>query len=185
MRITELKLTSPQKLEVSGTVFTLSWERFANRDDALRLTSPTGEERHLVGVVDVSQQIDNPRIHILTGSSSDNVLVFGGEHALRLSNQGVEGEIATFRDWRNTELWSTEFFSCAEGMVSVYESGILLVDEALAVRWHDPKYLNDVVQRVSSNTITLLRDGEMQWTITLADGSASIPAHLFPRFKPE
>jgi hypothetical protein len=174
MKAIEVNLASPQKIEVSGATFTLAREDFAGKDDALCLTLPSGEESRFLGAADVSELIDDPRIHILTGAKSDEVLIFGGERALRLSSQGVTGEIATFREWRFAEYFATDFFSCEGGMLIVYESGVMLVDEALAVRWHDPKYFNDIVHRVSNGVITLLRDEELEWTIALTDGATSI-----------
>jgi hypothetical protein len=181
MNIVELNLTMPRRFEVFGEAFTAAQGRHIGQDDALRLTLPSGEARLFPHAVDVSQSIEYSRIHVLTGSKSNQALLFGGERALRLSPAGIEEEIATDRTWGMSEYWATEFLPCPYGALVVYESGVFLIDESLGIRWHVPKYINDFVQHVSERAITLLRDHEDEWTISLPDGRTSIPASELPK----
>ncbi|HEX4382204.1 MAG TPA: hypothetical protein VH083_04620 [Myxococcales bacterium] len=181
MNIRELNLTTPQGFEVFGAAFTAAEARHIGEDNALRLTLPSGEARIFPHAVDDSQSILYSRVHVLTGSKSNQALVFGGERALRLSGRGVEEEIATNRSCDMSEYFATEFFACADGTLIVYESGVFLIDESLVIRWHVLKYINDIVQQVSGKAINFLRDHEEEWSISLPDGLPSIPASELPK----
>jgi len=89
------------------------------------------------------------------------------------SNGEVKSEFATFREWGDEEYWVTDIIQQQAAIVIVYELGVLMIDEALQVRWHQPKYFNDDLVAVAGNALKFRRDGEEEWFIRLEDGSVS------------
>ncbi len=133
-----------------------------------------GAHAELSAAVDVSERLLNPRVFVIEGASPDTFLLFGGEKLYWVSTTGVvRSEFATFREWGNEEYWVTEIVQQKAAIVIIYESGVLMIDEALQVRWHQPKYFNDNLVAVAGNALQFRRDGKDEWLIRLEDGGIS------------
>jgi hypothetical protein len=177
MNVLEVKLESPQVVQIGGADFNLAREDFADRNDALRIAiQATGEEQVVVGGVDVSQQIPHPRVHVIRGAESARAFIFGGEKAVWLADGRVDKELTTYRDFDYTEYWVTHFFETAVGLLIAYEFGLLLLDQRLNVKWHRFKYLTDYVRSIDQHAIFLVSyDEEHHWEASLEDGSGEGP----------
>ena len=175
MEWTEIELTGVQPLHFKGKRIGTVERRDAwgSRTDSLALRFDTGVHAELRAAVDVSEHLSNPRVFIIEGTSPDTFLLFGGERLYWVSATGaVKSEFTTFREWGNEEYWVTEIIRQQDAIVIIYESEVLMIDEALRVRWHQSKYFNDDLVTVEGDALKFSRDGE-EWFIRLEDGSVS------------
>ena len=172
----EIELTGVRPLHFKGKRIGTAERRDAwgSRVDSLALRFDTGAHTELRAAVDVSERLSNPRVFVIEGTSSDTFLLFGGERLYWVSTTGeVRSEFATFRKWGDEEYWVTEIIQRQGAIVIIYELGVLMIDEALQVRWHQPKYLNDDLIAVAGDALKFSRDGEEEWLIRLEDGGVS------------
>jgi len=129
-------------------------------------------EIDLLDAVDDGQTVDEPRMHAIFGERLDEVFLFGGPKAYRLSSAGeVRETVELFRNRELEEYWYTDLLATEPGIVVIYEKGCLLLDNALRVRWHVEKYINDFFDRVADNRLEFVLDGEERWSLSLVDGS--------------
>jgi hypothetical protein len=176
MEWTEVELTGVQPLHFKGKRIGTVERRDAwgSRVDSLALRFDTGALAELRAAVDVSEQLSNPRVFIIEGTSPDTFLLFGGERLYWVSANGeVKSEFATFREWGSEEYWVTDIIPQQDALVIIYESGVLMIGEALQVRWHQSKYFNDDLVAVEGRALKFSRDGQEEWIIRLEDGSVS------------
>ena len=176
MEWTEIELTGVRPLHFKGKRIGTAERRDASgsRVDSLALRFDTGAHAELRAAVDVSEHLSNPRVFIIEGTSPDTFLLFGGERMYWLSTSGeVKSEFVTFREWGDEEYWVTDIIQHQRAIVIIYELGVLMIDEALRVRWHQPKYFNDDLVTVEGDALKFSRDGEEEWFIRLEDGSVS------------
>jgi hypothetical protein len=175
MEWTEIELTGVQSLHFKGKrIGTAERRETRDRTDSLSLHLDTAQRVELRAAVDVSERLSNPRVFVIEGTSSDTFLLFGGERLYWVSTSGeVRSEFATLRAWGNEEYWVTEIVQQHAAIVIIYESGVLMIDEALQVRWHQPKYFNDDLVAVAGNALHFRRDGDEEWLMRLEDGGIS------------
>jgi hypothetical protein len=176
MEWTEIELTGVRPLHFKGKRIGTAERRDAwgSRIDSLALRFDTGVHAELRAAVDVSEHLSNPRVFIIEGTSPDTFLLFGGERMYWISPNGaVKSEFATFREWGNEEYWMTEIIHQQGALVTIYDSGVLMIDEALQVRWHQSKYFNDDLAAVEGGALKFSRDGQEEWFMRLEDGSVS------------
>lgn len=172
----EVELTGIQPLHFKGRRIGTAERRAAwgSRVDSLALRFDTGVDVELRAAVDVSERLSAPRIYVIEGTSPDTFLLFGGEKLYWVSMDGqVKSELATFRECGDEEYWVTEIIQRQDAIVIVYESGVLMIDEALQVRWSQIKYLNDDLVAIEGNALKFSRDGAEEWILRLEDGSIS------------
>lgn len=173
MGCTEIALTGIQPLYFRGRqIGTVERRVTRDRDDGLSLHVGTGAHTELRAAVDVSEQLAKPRVFIIEGTPPSTFLLFGGERLYWVSTNGeVKSEIALFREWGWEEYWTTEFIQQQDAIVIIYESGVLMIDEALQIRWHKRKYFNDDLAAVEGTTLKFIRDGQEAWFMRLEDGT--------------
>jgi hypothetical protein len=173
MKVSEVTLAKRATLSLNGREFgAAECAPVADRADALRIQLKNGGELELPAAVDVSEQLRAPRIFLIEGESSDAVFLFGGEKAYRLSIMGeVDAVLQTFRTYKNAEYWNTDIIARPHDVVIVYEAGVLVVDEALAPKFHKSKLFNDFFASLEGDSVRLLRDHETEWRMQLADTS--------------
>jgi hypothetical protein len=184
----EVELTGVEPLHFKGRRIGTAERRDAwgSRIDSLALRFDTGAHAELRAAVDVSELLSNPRIFVIEGTSLDTFLLFGGERMYWVSaNEAVKSELATFRASGSEEYWVTEIIRHQDALIVIYESGVLMIDEALQVLWHQSKYFNDDFVAMEGRALKFSRDGQEEWLIRLEDGSVS-PQDLErpPRFQP-
>jgi hypothetical protein len=56
--------------------------------------------------------------------------------------------------------------------ILIYEAGVLLIDDSLAVVWHKPKLLNDEFVAIEGAARKFVRDHDFSWLMLLKDGSS-------------
>jgi hypothetical protein len=133
---------------------------------------PGKTELDLLDAVDDGQTVDEPRIHAIFGERPDEVFLFGGPKAYRLSSAGeIHGPIELYREREFEEYWYTTLVNTEQGVVIIYETGCLLLDSALRVRWHVEKYVNDFFDKVVGNRLEFLYDHDDRWSLSVIDGS--------------
>jgi hypothetical protein len=175
MEWTEIELSGVQPLHFKGKrVGTVGRRETRDRVDGLALRFDTGAHVELRAAADVSEQLSCPRVFVIEGRSPDTFLLFGGERMYWLSTGGaVKSELVTFRKWGDEEYWVTDIIQQQAAVVIIYELGVLMIDEALQVRWHQSKYFNDDLAAVEGGALKFSRDGQEEWFIRLEDGSVS------------
>jgi hypothetical protein len=78
------------------------------------------------------------------------------------------------------ELTASEIIRHQDALIVIYESGVLMIDEALQVLWHQSKYFNDDFVAIEGRALKFSRDGQEEWLIRLEDGSVSPQALARP-----
>jgi hypothetical protein len=163
MEWTEIELAGIRPLHFKGRRVGTAERRDAwdSRIDSLMLRFDTGAHAELRAAVDVSERLANPRVFVIEGTSPDTFLLFGGERMYLVSTNGeVKSEFATFREWGYEEYWVTDIIQQQAAIVIIYESGVLMIDEALQVRWHKFKYFmmtSSLSKEALSNSVATAR----------------------------
>jgi hypothetical protein len=175
MKIEEITLDRAKSLQLGGHEFaTIERRDCRGRDDCLAIWKGTDPDSVLVGAVDVSEQIDGPRVFSFEGARSDLLMLFGGENAYWIGTDGkATAELALFRTWGNAEYWTTTMIEHNQLMIIIYEAGVLIIDRLLDVVSHKPKYFNDVFVDIKDEALTFVRDNTLRWSMLLRDGSTS------------
>jgi hypothetical protein len=179
----ELALNKPASLTFpDGTEAVVSYysqiERSVWRGHA-GTVFPGSSELDLLDAVDDGQTVDEPRIHAIYGVSHNHVFLFGGPTAYRIDSAAIVRErIELYREREFEEYWHSAIASTGAGILVIYESGCLLLDNALQVRWHVKKYFNDFFYKVSGDELHFLRDHDhgKRWSLALADGHVIEPS---------
>jgi hypothetical protein len=176
MRWTEITLSGIQPLYFDGgQVGTLERREASDGMDSALIHFNTGTHVELPAAVDVSQRLDCPRVFVVEGTPRDLFLLLGGEKAYRVSRAGLlMSEFKLFRDWFGTEYWTTRVISQPNGSLFIYEGGVVAIDATLQVRWHTSKHFNDYVVAIDKDTVLFSRDRDIEWSMSLQDGSTSL-----------
>jgi hypothetical protein len=136
------------------------------------ISIPGTSEIDLLDAVDDGQTVEEPRIHAVFGERPNEVFLFGGPYAYRLSSAGeIQETVELYRNRELEEYWYTDLLTTELGIVVIYEKGCLLLDDELRVRWHVEKYINDFFDRIADNRLEFVLDGEERWSLSLVDGS--------------
>jgi hypothetical protein len=175
MKWTEIALRGVQPIQLGGTrIGEIERLQTSDRNDSLVVFFCGGSRLELPSAVDVSERLACPRVFAIEGTPLDTFLLFGGERIYWLTSQGaMKAELLLFRKWGEEEYWTTEFIEQGGGVIVVYEGGLLAIDEALQVRWHKPKLLNDQFVAMEGNTLKFVRDHDVERFIRLEDGSTA------------
>jgi hypothetical protein len=146
MKYTEIILRNGQPLQFDGErIGTVQVQETADRIDGLTVHFDNGPHVELRAVVDVSEQLECPRVFVIEGALPDAFLLIGGEKAYEIATDGtVRSEASLFRKWGEEEYWTTRIIEHASGVIVIYEAGVMAIGEDLALRWHTPKFFNDV-----------------------------------------
>jgi hypothetical protein len=173
MKITEINLSVPQRLEVRGRqVGTLKRLQSPTAGDLLYITFDNGIELNLQSAVDVSGQLQYPRVLLVEGNPPDFFALFGGERVYWVTDSGkLLSEISLFRRLEDTEYWTTKIIEDRQRIIIVYESGVLALDEDLKVRWHRKKFFNDVFVGVEGDILKFVQDHDTPWRMRAKDGA--------------
>ncbi len=173
MKWTEITLRGVQPLQFGGKrVGTVERRETGDRIDGLAIHFDAGPHVELRASVDVSEQLECPRVFVIEGAPRDAFLLFGGEKAYWLTSDGaVKAESPLFRKWGEEEFWTMRILDHGSGVVVIYEAGVMAIDEALQVRWHKLKLLNDQFVALEGNVLKFARDDDAEWFMHLEDGS--------------
>lgn len=179
MKWTEIALIGVQSLQFCDKrLGTIERRETADRIDGLVVRFDTGASIELSAAVDVSEQLEHPRVFVFEGKSRDMFLLFGGEKAYWLSNDGiVKSEYPLFREWGEEEFWTTRILEQGGRVFVIYEVGVLAIDEMLHVRWHKPKLLNDYFVAVENDVLKFTRDHNAEWFMRLDNGNTLLQGH--------
>ncbi len=147
------------------------------RSDGLRITFPLGARLELPNAVDVSEQIDEPRIHYVVARHIDKIFIFGGKVAYWIDQKAnLVNELPTHRTLGDEKYWSITPLLWREGeAIFVYEGGVLAIDKNLELRWHIRKNYSDLLGETSRDWITLVRNQEECYDLSLKTGAISNP----------
>jgi len=175
MKWTELALNGTERLQFGGKhIGSVQRQAAAKRTNDLAVYFEGGPRLDLAEAADVSQSLENPRLFIIEGTLTDTFVTFGGEKAYWLTTAGaLKSELPLFREAGLEEYWTTQFLQEPNGLIIVYESGILAIDLDLALRWHNHKFLNDHFVRLDQDALIFFRDEENQgkeWFVRLETG---------------
>lgn len=171
MRPIEIELAGVQPLYFRGErIGTVERRETRDRPDSLAIHFETGTNRVLPAAVDVSEQLSTPRVFIIEGRSPDTFMLFGGERLYWVSPDGDTRSEKLFRERGWEEYWTTEIIEQQRAAIIIYESGVIMIDEALQVRWHARKYFNDSFIAVEGSVLRFRQDGQDEWSIRIEDG---------------
>jgi hypothetical protein len=121
--------------------------------------------------VDGGEAADEPRCLALHGRSPSRLLVLGGPVAYRIRSSGLPEETITLRRrWETSMRWGIHLLDTVRGTLIVYESGVLLVGDDLAVRWHQRKYSTDAFDRIDGEHLCFRDARTLPWKMSLDDG---------------
>lgn len=147
-------------------------ETMAARRDCLRVRMPGHDEIVLRAAVDTTELLEWPRLFVITGRRSDEVLTFGGEFAYRLASDGrVRHALPTFRRRGEEEYWDTAIVEAGGALGVIYEAGVLLIDPSLEPRWHVRKRFNDFFRGVEGGLMLFDADHRDRWALRMEDGA--------------
>jgi hypothetical protein len=173
LKVKEVSLSAPsQPLNFNGELIgTVERIDMHGGTDGLRVQYTSGSQLDLPYAVDISKQLAQPRIFIIEGSFADTFLLFGGKVMYWLTRDGVKrAELRLFRSSGYEEYWTTSMIDRESSLLIVYESGVLAIGKNLDVIWHREKLFNDIFVSATDDTLTFLRDRELEWTTRLSDG---------------
>jgi hypothetical protein len=178
MKITEIELKGMEKLQFNGkhiaTIKRITDSQ--GRVDSLYIHYETGSVLELPTAVDVSEQLECPRIFIIEGTPLDLFVLFGGVKAYWVSTDGkVQSEFSLFRRSGEEEYWTTVIKEKNAGIIIIYEAGVLAINETLQVQWHEPKFFNDDFVGIEGDALNFVRDHDLRWLMRLQDGAKLPP----------
>jgi len=112
---------------------------------------------------------------VIEGLPFEKLMIFGGEKAYWILADGrLFGEYLTNRASDLTEYWNTRFVQIDDGLIVIYETSVLALDQLLEVRWHRRKYINDFFAFVANGSLKFLRDHDLEWSMQISDGTPSL-----------
>ena len=167
MKYTQFNLAVPQDLGLHG-IRTIKRQHCNDQINGLRVTWSDGHHLDLPSAVDVSEQINEPRIFLIEGIDPEKFLIFGGEIAFWLNTKGVElSHLKLFRKNGLEEYWTTTIVEQPAKLIIIYEAGVLVMDESLKVLLHKPKLINDFFVGFDNRAIRFVRDHDKEWLMPL------------------
>lgn len=168
MKYTQYNLTGPKALIVHGVELgTIERRNYSDRSNGLRIFYK-GRVVDLPSAVDVSEELDEPRIFVIEGANTDKFFIFGGENAFWVSIDVTEiTRLNLFREYRDQEYWTTTILEQPKALIIIYEAGVLVINEALKVLTQKPKFFNDFFVAIEEKGIKFLRDHEEEWLMPM------------------
>jgi hypothetical protein len=171
LTVTEIKVGAPADLrfhrERIGVVEAVSRGR-----STLNVRFESGSELQLAQCVDLSQQLEAPRVFVIEGTPPDRFLIFGGEKMYWLTPEGlILEEFRLLREQRHEEYWQTQIVGCSDGILAIYEGGVVAIDENLQVRWQKKKFFNDVFVGLEDGFLNFVQDDDTLWRMRVSDGA--------------
>lgn len=127
-----------------------------------------GPQIDLASAVDVSEELDAPRVFISEGVDLNRFFVFGGEIAFWVSTDLTQvSRLDLFRRTGLEEYWSTTILEQPQSLIFIYESGVLVIDERLQFVMHREKLINDFFLAIEGDALRFSRDHEDEWLMPL------------------
>ena len=169
MKHNSYNLTTPQSLVLHGqTLGTIERITFRDRTNGLRIRSIEGLQIDLPSAVDISEQLESPRVFVSEGLDPNRFFLFGGETAFWVNTNLTQvSRFDLFRQTGLEEYWTTTIVEQPQSLIFVYESGVLVIDERLQVVMHHEKLINDFFVAIEDNALRLSRDHEDEWLMPL------------------
>jgi hypothetical protein len=162
-------LRTPQQLIVQGqAVGTIERIDYYDRINGLRINYKDGRKIDLPSAVDISEQLEEPRILVVEGVDPHRFFIFGGEIAFWLSTDLTQiDRLDLFRKHALEEYWTTTVFEQPQAIIVIYEVGVLVIGETLQVLLHREKLINDFFVAIEDNALKFLRDHDEEWLLPL------------------
>ena len=169
MKCAEYKLTAPEDLILQSVrVGTIERREYYDRTNGLRIVSNDGRLADLPGAVDVSEQLEEPRVFVIEGVDTNRFFIFGGENAFWVSTDLTEtSRLDLFRKAGLEEYWTTTVLEQSRTLIFIYEAGVLAIDERLQVLLHREKLINDFFVAIEHDALKFVRDHEEEWLMPL------------------
>lgn len=169
MKQNAYNLTTPQSLVFQGrTLGTIERINSRDRTNGLRIRSIEGLQIDLPSAVDISEQLDAPRVFVSEGLDPKRFFVFGGETAFWVNTDLTQvSRFDLFRQTGLEEYWTTTILEQPHSLIFVYESGVLVIDERLEVVMHREKLINDFFVAIEGDALRFSRDHEEEWLMPL------------------
>ena len=182
MRVAEIQLIRREPLSFKGRALATVEQQLGDDgiDQGLVMRFDSGPELLLPGAIDTSEERSAPRILVIEGTPENAFIIMGGEKIYRLTTSGKFRVLDSLflRADRDEEYWTIDTIYRNEGIIIVYETGVLRIDEALEVRWHKRKFVNDFFIGLREDFLVLSRDDGPEWSIRLTDGEVFLPSPL-------
>ena len=139
----------------------------------LRLNFENGSTLELDRAIDISEQLESPRISIVEGVLADTFVLLGGERAYWLTIDGKKtSDLKLFRTEGDEEYWTANIVKRPGDLIFIYEAGVLILNSKLEVTLHRQKFYNDILVSVEDNTLKFVRDHNTEWFMPISDGPA-------------
>ena len=169
MKHLQYNLTELRPFTIDGvTLGTLERVDHYDRINGLRIVTKDGHQVDLPGAVDISEELDEPRVFVIEGADPDRFFVFGGEIAFWVSVDLTQIErLKLFRDAGTEEYWATTILEQPQALIIIYEAGVLVIDERLQVLMHQKKFFNDSFITIEENALKFVRDHDEKWLMPL------------------
>jgi hypothetical protein len=164
--IVDLALTPVHVKLPKGNTLSICLAPHATESAVLRLDS-NYLDRTLENVVDCSERLDKPRVILVEGMLSGDVLILGGPMAYKVNKNGVELAFHLFRQHGDEEYWTTQIVETESRFVLILEREVIVIDENLAVTFHEKKLYNDEFVNFENDSLVFLRDGGATWQMSL------------------
>ena len=166
-------------VELGGTSITVLCTddrgRYDQRGKRTKFSISGSKQFSLEDVLDVSQQLSNPRIIVLYKEHLSSIVLLGRGvvYWVDLASGDVKRKLDLNRDYRDTEYWYIKTLETAEGNnLIIYEGGIMILDRNLGLSWHLPKYYDDNFEGIEGDKIIMTSGGET-WFLGIHDGQRS------------
>lgn len=118
---------------------------------------------------DVSQTSPYPRVFVVFGTPNDQVATVGGMFVYWIrSNGSVIASELLHRVVQDEEYWSTFFVEIPQGVLVIYEAGILLLASDLHLVWHRQKLYDDQFRAIRAGSIVLERGTGEEMLVSLS-----------------
>jgi hypothetical protein len=178
MKITEIAIIGLVPLYFQGRqIGSIEARTCAGGIDCLGIRLECGVFLELSAAMDISEQLQAPRIFVIEGKPNETFAIFGGERIYWISTAGkVVKDFQTFRTYAEAEYWETKIINRPSDAVLIYESGVSVIDEDLRIRCHKIKFFNDFFAALEGDSITLLRDHDVKWRMQLVQENDSRPS---------
>ena len=138
----------------------------------LEVRFDSGKVLMLRNVIDRSETLEDLRVFVVEGRLPRTLLLLGGRQTYLISSQGYAAEqIALVREDGDEEYWSLNIFHGVKESVVLYEGGILVLDDLLAVRFHQKKLFNDKLIEMDERRLKFQRNESIEWYFNLDDGA--------------
>ena len=168
MKWVELNLDSERPLEVGGEQIGELYLQTRPSRGALGINFKNGRHLDLLSAVDLSEQLEHPRVFQIEGSVAGHFLILGGEKVYKITVDGeLEKEIRLFRNCGDEEYWDTLLIERPHDLIVIYEAGVLVIDGGLDGRFHEWKLYNDIFVAAEGDVLKFVRDHETEWSMKL------------------